>query len=76
MCYYPFLLAFIYNLYISLTLFFITLQTPGLAVAVVVVVVVDRAMEDAKTATTPRGIDAIINIQTQSHKLLLTNFYL
>lgn len=75
MCYDPFLLAFIYNLYISLTLFFITLQTPGLAVAVVVVVV-DRAMEDAKTATTPRGIDAIINIQTQSHKLLLTNFYL
>lgn len=42
----------------------------------VVVVVVDRAMEDAKTATTPRGIDAIINIQTQSHKLLLTDFYL
>lgn len=42
----------------------------------VVVVVVDRAMEDAKTATTPRGIDTIINIQTQSHKLLLTNFYL
>lgn len=30
-------------------------ETPGLAVAVVVVVV-DRAMEDAKTATTPRGM--------------------